>query len=180
MRADRAKKGVTIIELVMVIVIVGVLASVASLYIKETIDLWRFLTYRSEVVAQGRMALMRMGREIRQVRDKNSITTADLSQFRFTDRGSVDIRYWLSGNNLMREASNDGYTYRVLAAGVSNLVFCYFDSDSLSACAPTAACACSPVADTTVIFRIVIKMDISAGSETKHIESQVYPRNLTQ
>lgn len=168
MKSLRTGKGVTLIELVMMIVIVGILAGVSSMYIKETIDLWRFLTYRSEVVAQGRMALMRMGREMRQVRDKNSISTANAGRFTFIDRAGNTIDYQLSGNNLMRNTE-------ILATGVSNLIFCYYDKNNQAACAPVCTCA---VADTTVIYRIVIRMDISAGSETKHIESQIYPRNL--
>ena len=38
-------KGVTIIELIMVIIIVGILAGVSSLYIKQVIDQWRFLLF---------------------------------------------------------------------------------------------------------------------------------------
>lgn len=172
LKSFKSSKSVTLIELVMLIVIVGILAGVSSMYIKETIDLWRFLSYRSEVVAQGRLAVMRMEREIRQVRDKDSILTANSSRFRFIDRSATTIDYQLSGNNLMRNTD-------VLATGVTGLTFCYYDNNNQSACAPTAACSCSPVSDTTVIYRIVIKMDISAGNETKHLETQVYPRNLT-
>ena len=58
-RSTQYFKGVTLIELIVVMMVVGILTAASSMYIKETVDLWRFLNFRSEVVSQGRMALMK-------------------------------------------------------------------------------------------------------------------------
>jgi Tfp pilus assembly protein PilE len=168
MKILRSKKSVTLIELVMVIIIVGVLAGASSMYIKETIDLWRFLSFRNEITAQGRMSLMRMEREIRQVKDKNSIATANASRFQFTDISNNTIDYQLSGNNLNRTFNG---TPNILANGVTNLTFCYYKNDN-NPCEPNPA-------DLTSIYRIAIKMDITFGSQTKHLETEVWLRNLS-
>ena len=158
-------KGVTLIELIIVIMIVGILTTVSSLYIKETIDLWRFLTFRSEVTAQGRLALLRMARELRQLRDASSVVTANISQLRFYDMSGSDINYGLSGNNLVRNSD-------VLASGADGLTFTYYDQFNTIINNPDV----SP--QQTNIYRIDIRLDMRAGTQAKTLKTQVYPRNL--
>src|SRR3989338_9788431 len=160
-----ARKGVTLIELIMVITVMGILTAVSSMYIKETIDLWRFLTFRSEVTAQVRTALLRMGREIRQIRDDLSVNTANVSQFQFVDINNAAIDYQLSGNNLLRNAD-------ILASGVSGLSFTYYDADNQALTVPKV----SP--DNTDIRRINISLTMESGTESKTLNLQLYPRNL--
>lgn len=158
-------KAVTLIELIMVITIVGILTTVSSMYIKETIDLWRFLSFRSEIVSQGRLALLRMTREIRQIKDANSVTTATASAFSFTDINNNPIGFSLSANNLLRNTD-------ILAGGASNLTFTYYDSANQQIAVPVV----SP--NPTNIYRIDISATIAAGGQTKTLRTQVYPRNL--
>ncbi len=172
----KRKKGVTIIELIMVIVIVGVLVGASSMYIKETIDLWNFLNFRNEVVSQLRTALLRMGREIRLIKDESSITAAQVSRLDFTDVNDNTISYQLSSGNLLRYF-NSTTASDILAAGVQGLYFCYYDSDNNPICSPECNCSVDS-ADLTNIYRIKIKMDIQSGDQSKHLESQIYPRNF--
>lgn len=158
-------KAVTIIELVMVIVIVGILAGVSSMYIKETIDLWSFLTFRNEVVSGGRMALARMGREIRQIKDDLSVYTATASEFEFDDINSNRINYRLAGNNLMRNSD-------ILVSGVNSFTFTYYNKDNQVITTPEV----SP--DQTDIYRIDITFQIQSGDQAKTLGLQIYPRNL--
>ncbi len=169
----RNKKGVTIIELIMVIVIVGVLVGASSMYIKETIDLWNFLNFRNEVVSQLRMALLRMGRETRMAKN---ITTAQASRFDFTDMNDNTVSYRLSSADLLRYF-NSTTAYDILAAGVQSVYFCYYDSNSNSICSPECNCNVAS-ADLPDILRVKIKMDIKSGNQTKHLETQIHPRNF--
>ncbi len=167
----RNKTGLTLVELVMVIVIVGILTSVSSMYIKQVIDLWSFLTFRNEVVAQGRLALTRMGREVRQVKDNSSISIADASRLEFTDVNDNVIDYRLFGGNLMRNSN-------ILAKGVSGLIFCYYDIYNNPVCAPECGCDVSS-GELSDIYRIKIKFDVASGGQSKHLEMQSFPRNIT-
>jgi prepilin-type N-terminal cleavage/methylation domain-containing protein len=158
-------KGLTIIELIMVITIVGILTAVSSLYIKETIDLWLFLSFRSEAVAQGRAALLRMEREIRQIKNDVSVYTAEPTRFRFDDINNLNIDYQLSGSNLTRNAD-------ILASGVSALAFTYYDNNNQVIANPDV----SP--NPTNIKRININVTAQSGAQSKTLNTQVYPRNL--
>lgn len=172
------RKGVTLIELIMAITIVGILTTVSSLYIKETIDLWRFLSFRSEAVAQGRTALIRMDREIRQVKDSASIALADLSRLRFTsldlsgDGNDDTVEFYRDAatNELRRIFNSNPAQGDALASGIANLAFTYYNS--------SGAALSIPVADTTQIYRIAVEINIASGTQTKTLQTQVYPRNL--
>jgi prepilin-type N-terminal cleavage/methylation domain-containing protein len=165
--------GVTLIELVMVITIVGVLAGASAMYIKETIDLWRFLSFRSEVVAQGRTALIRMEREIRQA---VSVSVASANQLQFTKIGDISsTTFQLTGGNLMRNSD-------ILAANVQSLKFCYYKNykspnNNQPVCSPECACSVSG-SDLANIYRIVIELKITSGGQSNTLKSQVYPRNF--
>ncbi len=171
-RARFKKEGVTLIELVIVIVIVGVLTGVSALYAREIVDLWRFINFRSEIVSQGRAALMRMEREIRQIAGKGSVYAAGISQLRFHDIYGNDIQYqWLSDPDpsikgaIMR--NND-----ILVKGVESLVFNYYDQDNNPIVSPPV----SP-SDTT-IKRISVTFIMLAGDQEKTLSAQTFPRNL--
>ena len=190
MKYLRCKKSFTLIELVMVIVIVGILAGASSMYIKETIDLWRFLSFRNEITAQGRMALERMSREIREIKLRTQsyepIQSAQANSFRFIDVSNNDITFSLSGNNLLRTV---GGVVNILASNVTSLQFCYYKIDNTSACTPACTPYCSlgcgvsglcnvSSGNLSNVYRIVVKVDFNYGGQIKHLESQIYPRNL--
>ncbi|MDD5668977.1 MAG: prepilin-type N-terminal cleavage/methylation domain-containing protein [Candidatus Omnitrophica bacterium] len=163
-------RGVTIIELIMVIVIVGLITAVSGMYIKETVDLWRFLSFRNELVNEGRMALMKMAREIRQIKNHSSISVANSSQITFTDINNHVISYQLSNGNLVR--TYDGVS-NTLADRVTALTFIYYNS---------ANAVLTPLpldsSSRANIYRLDVSFTMRAGSQTKILNTQVYPRNL--
>ncbi len=159
------KKGLTLIELVMTISIVGILVSGSMLYIKQVIDLWDFMSFRNEIVSDGRMALTRMSREIRQISNSTSVLNANSTRFNFADVNNGNIDYYFSSPNLMR--NND-----TLASGVSNLTLTYYNLTNQPITNPLI----SPQA--TDIQRIKIRLEMFSGNQNKTLETQVYPRNL--
>lgn len=158
-------RAVTLIELVMVIVVVGVLVGVSSMYIKQTVDLWRFLSFRSEIVSEGRAALIRMEKELRRVFDGFSVYIAASTIFEFNDVNNNRITYRLLGNNLMRNAD-------ILADGVTSLVFTYYDRNNALIASPLV------FPGQTDIYRINISLSLRSGNQSKILKSQVVPRNL--
>lgn len=169
-----SKKGLTLIELIVVIIMVGILMSGLSLGIKETIDLWRFLTFRNEIASQGRIALVRMAREIRQIKTRSPsnepIIIANEGRLQFTDIDDLVIGYQLSGNSLMRNSD-------ILADNASNLTFCYYDRDKNEICSP--ACSCDvPGGQLSDVEIIGVRLEVQSGGQSMTLRSQVYPRNL--
>jgi prepilin-type N-terminal cleavage/methylation domain-containing protein len=169
----RRKKAVTLIELVTVMVIVGVLAAGSSFYVKGIIDLWRFISFRSESVSQGRMALMRMSREMRQIKNALSVYAAGASEFRFLDVGDTMIRYRFSGNALIRGSNT---VENVLVSGLSAVAFTYYNADNQ----PIASPLVNP--QESDIYRVEITLVfVSSGPDRtldKTVTAQVFFRNL--
>jgi len=164
MGSEHKKKGLTLIEVVITISIVGILVAVSSMYIKETIDLWNFLSFRNEIINQARAGFLRMTREMRQIANNTTVYFANSTRFNFTDMNSNNIDYYLSGNNLMRNTN-------LLISGLDNLTFTYYDN--------TGAVISNPrVSPDTDIYRIAITMGIRSGTQTKVLKTQVFPRNL--
>jgi len=159
------RRGVTLIELVVVIVLVGILTGLGSLYLKEVIDLWNFVSFRSEAVSTTRVAVTRMLRQMRQVRNDTSVTFANATRFQFTDKSGAVVNFNLSGTTLL--CNNN-----ILAEGVRNLSFTYMDNSGTLLLNP----AVSPLA--TNIRLIRIGLTVQAGTQSKTISVQVAPRNL--
>ena len=159
------KKGVTLTELIMVIVIVGVLAGGIGFFVVQAIDIYKFITFRNEDVSQARMAMNRMTREIRMLKDDHSVLTANSTDFEFNDMDGNSIEFQLSGNTLLRNSD-------ILVDGIQIFQFTYWDIQGNELTNP----AVSP--DSTDIWRICIRMSIQTGDESMTIKSQAHPRNL--
>lgn len=176
-RKAQSSQGVTLIELIMVIVVVGVLAGGLSLGINEVIELWGFLTFRNEIASQGRMSLMRMGREIRQIKDNSSINVAGAMQFQFDDINDNNITYCRADADCNYDI-NGGYLCRnnnIMASEVTNLALTYYAEDNSELTnVPLSA------GDRQDVYRIVIILTLSNISVTRTLtlRSQIYPRNL--
>jgi len=158
------KSGVTLIELVMVVVAVGVIVGVATMYIKEVVDLFSFMSFRTELVSDARLSLARMSREIRQVKNATAIQAADIGRFQFTDINDQAIDYYLSGESLMRNAD-------ILAAGVRTLSFGYYNATGTVLAVPVDAY------NLTMIRGVSVLADIVSGTQNKVLKTQVYLRN---
>ncbi len=158
-------RAVTLIELVIVISIVGALTAASSMYIKETMGLWQYANFRSELVLQARLALMRMAREIRQIGSYSSVLTANSGTLEFIDMSNNNIKYQLVSGNLMRNTD-------ILAGRVSALTFTYYSATNGVIATPKV----SP--NDTDIHTIGITLQVASGTQSKTISLKVFPRNL--
>lgn len=117
--------GFTLIELVMVIAIVGVIALVAAPFISTALDSWLFTQTERDIVFSARLAMNRMVREIRQIKNVASISTFTDTEFEFLDIDDTSINFQQSGNSLLR--NSDELTNKLQNPG--GLTFTYLDSD---------------------------------------------------
>ena len=163
------KKGFTLIELVIVITIVGIAASIIGAILLGAIDAWTFKFNRNDILWDGRLAIDRMTREIRTIKDSASVTTASSAQFRFIDAGNKDITYSLSSTNLNR--TEDGAA-NLLAENVSSFAFTYYDASDTVISVP----AVSPSA--TDIRRVRINLTLTKNGQNVYLQSDASPKNF--
>ena len=159
-------KGVTLIELVVVIAIAGILAYGSTAYIKQVIDLWRILSFSSETVAQGQDAVGRMVREIREVNNDTCVYIANAEELKFRNTTGSGIDFYISTNNTLMRNSD------ILARNINNLTFTYYNETGSVVGSP----AVSPYE--TDIRRVIITVGVKDGELARTITEQAVPRNL--
>ncbi len=162
-------KGFTLIELVIVISVVGIISVIIGSMLLGTIKAWTFKFNRNDILWDGRLAINRITREIRAVRDTASVTTASAAQFRFIDTNNVDITYSLSSTNLNRTENG---TANLLAGNVSSLAFTYYDANENTIAIPSV----SPSA--TNIRRVRINLTLTKNGQNVYLQSDSVPRNF--
>jgi len=163
------KRGFTLVELVIVITIVGIIAGVVGYILPAVVRGWTFKTNRNDLLSDGRLAMNRMAREIREIKDLTGVITASASQLRFLDIGDLDITYSLSGTDLNR--TEDGAA-NVLASSVSGLSFSYYDNGGNAVAVPLV----SP--SSTDIRRVRLNMTLTKNGENVYLQSDSTPRNF--
>jgi len=164
----KKEKGFTLIEIIIVITIVGIVSVIIGSMLLGVVKAWTFKINRNDILWDGRLAINRMTREIRTVRNDASVTTASSSQFRFIDSANIDITYSLSSTNLNRTENG---TANLLAENVSSLGFTYYDAAGTVIPSPT-------VSLTTDIKRVRINLTFAKNGQTFYLQSDSMPRNF--
>jgi len=161
----QVERGFTLIEFVVVLVILVIISGGIIHFTNPVMDLWNYQAFYNGPGMEGRLATLRMVREINQVRNRASVTTADATQFQFTNTNNNNINFDLNAGSLERNNIP-------LATGVSQLQFLYFDANNAAIATPIVSPA------ETDIRRIEITLGITAQGRTRTARSQAYPRNL--
>ena len=161
---NSAKKGradaYTLVEMVAVISILGIVGLVSSYVIIESMRIYARTAPAMDASYQVRLAVERMMREIRDMKDTASITTFGSSALTFDDSSDDTIAYSLSGSNLLRNGD-------LLAQGVTTLSFSYWKSDGTTA---------SAAAD---LHLTEIDLTVQVGTEPYRVRTAVFPRVLS-
>ncbi len=165
----KKEKGFTLIEVIIVITIVGIVSVIIGSMLLGVVKAWTFKFNRNDILCDGRLAMDRMTREIRTIKDSTSVTTASAAQFRFTDTGNKDITYSLSSTNLNRTENG---TANLLAENVSSLAFTYYDANGNTIATPIV----SPSA--TNIRRVRINLTLTKNGQNVYLQSDASTKNF--
>lgn len=153
-------KGFTLIELIIVIVLLSILATIGSYVLLAGFKAYYSNQNIMAAETQARMAYERMTRDIHSVASSASITTATSSQFTFNNIGGTSITYQLTGNQLMRNT-------QVLSDNVSSLSFSYLDKNA----ATTAVLA--------NIRYVTVNLVVSLGVAQYTLRTTIFTINYT-
>lgn len=168
-----ASIGVTLIELLIAIAIVGILSLGLTFMITQGLKVWTGGTKRTDIVDQGRIALERLSRELRQA-ERFTIATMNATDIQFNtvlDGTTYIVAYKFANNALWRSektsagAAND---FVPLANYVSNFTFTYYDKNG--------AVTASSTAVRTV--RVNLVMDMPQPEQDVTLTSEIQLRNF--
>jgi type II secretory pathway pseudopilin PulG len=179
------KKSVTLIELIVAMVIVGILTVGLTSFINQTIGVWDFLSFRSDIANYGRVSIARMANDIRWISNRASIENATATNLTFTTaNGRVGYSYNSAGSQLIyNQGGSVGGAFNssnMLSTDVTNFAFSYFNSSTSTT---TMAVPVSS-ANLTTIDRIGINATFSINSTVKEgnqnstVITEIYPRNF--
>ncbi|MBI3610612.1 MAG: prepilin-type N-terminal cleavage/methylation domain-containing protein [Nitrospirae bacterium] len=173
------ERGVTLIEMIFSIILIGVIGIVASnVFLFSTKSVLTGNNVR-EATQVNRLAMDRMIREIRNVRDNKCVQTAAAADFKFVDgqNNTVEFSWAGAGAPLLRNTTD------TLVGNVSSLAFTYYNNAdppvNITALPPTVcATPCAASCTATNIWSINIDLTTQSGTETMQLRSQVHPRSF--
>jgi hypothetical protein len=141
-------------------VVIGIIAYVAAQALSSGSRAFFQTDFRKEALDQSRIAMERMVREIRTLRDSSSVITSSATRFNFTDASGNAIDFSWTNPNITRNVD-------ILASNISALAFGYVRADG------TVDPAFS--ANTR---RVRITMTATVSGESVQLQSEAYLRNL--
>lgn len=168
------KKGVTIIELLIAILIVGMLSLGLAYMITSGLKVWSGGKKRTELLDQGRISMERFSRELRQA-VRNTLGGCIVNDIKFNAvlGGSTTyiVEYKLSETALQRsEKTSAGAAddFVNIAESVNNLNITYYNS--------VGGVTSTPSDVRTV--RVTLVMDMPDPEQDINITTEVRPRNF--
>ncbi len=173
-------KGVTLIEAIVIITIVGIISIGLANFIRQTIDIWKLIDFHNDVSFEGKKALDWIIRDLKKIKDTRSINTAESEHINFESsededengiQDIIDINFD-SNQHIINRSIDGGTTIYPLCRDVENLTFTYYDS--LGNIIPT------PVARSRLddIRKIRVEITLQRDKERVNFFSVVIPRNL--
>lgn len=167
------QRGFTLIEMVVSIALSGVLVAVVAPPLTESFRARSRIVARGELVVEGRTALEKIVRDLREMGVLEGSTTApDLSRAEDSRIDFGVLGYRLSGTDLQR-TSDGGSTWRLAARGVSGLTIAYADEDG-NALGATPLSA----ADRAAVRRVTVLLQLTSNGESLALRTAVYLRRF--
>jgi len=163
----REARGFGLIELVISILIFSILSIGIVTFTVPVINLWNFQRFQQGSVAEARLGLLRMTRELSQLQDNITVVTANNQRIQFynTDDVLIDYEYQVAWGEVRR-------TGTTLVKNVTDVEIRYFNQANGIIANPLVA------PSVTDIWRIEIAITVGSNGRTQTVRTLVFPRNL--
>ena len=187
------RRGLTLIEMIMTMAIVGMVVALISFPLSEVIRASDQIHVQADLLAEGRMGLGRMARDIGWLRDGvGSVIAATGRRFEFISQLGNDMatleqvyfEYQPGQNRVVRSCYVSPSTVTRVASplmeNVQDFSFRYYDLQGQEIpLTPTnrVRLQTSPILETN-IWRIEMQVTLASGGQTVSLQTSVYPRNL--
>lgn len=162
------QRGFTLVELVLTVVLIGIIAGMASVFLRQGLNAFVAEDARADITNQGRLAVERMAREIRMLRSRTAadipscVPNCNAATLNFIDISGNNITYAVAGGNTVTRNGT------ALASGSAvALAFSYFQQDGVTAA--TLA---------TQVWSIQIDLTVTKSGESQVYRVRVHPRNI--
>ena len=161
-----SSKGFTLIEIIVVIVVLAIVSAITIKFLTDSLRIYTMTVNQKTLLDEGKMALERMCRDIR---DARSIIGSTASSIAFTrthattggDGAGENIRFDLSSTTLRKakntDASGNGGTPYTMADNVTAFT----------------------VTNATNEIQLQLTLSLASG-ENVTIQTKVYPKNLVK
>ena len=177
MNARGNRRGFTLIEIIMVIVLLGIISFTVAMIMLQGTSSFAELDVRTDLRARGALAMERVSRELRLIGcttvgntctpSSTDITAWTPTEIRFVNLNYAGAGFRLSGTDLLlRQGSGAGDPEDALGTGLSALTLEYLKSDGTTAAA---------VGD---IWIINANMTFTRGEENLNLRASVHPRSF--
>jgi prepilin-type N-terminal cleavage/methylation domain-containing protein len=152
--------GFTLVELIVVIVVLGIVASMGAVVVRD--GMLGYLRGREITSSdwQGRLALERITRELRDVAAIASTNACGTSTFTYSDIDAIPISYTQSTTTLLRNG-------QPLADNVTGLRFYCLQSDGQTYSTVPSA-----------VYYVTVSMIVSTANTSATYRSTVKPRSF--
>jgi len=156
------KKGHTLIELIIIILVLAILSFVFGNFIFKATDAWIFVKTRDSAMGSARYSMNRVLLEIRRIQSPTQLSVLTSTECKFKDIDSNDVDFKQIGADLYRNTD-------MLASGLlspGGLRFSYFTDSGTS---------------TTINLNvrvINVKLSFNKFSQVITLESSVRIRNI--
>jgi len=177
MTIGKRARGFTMVEMIITIVVVGIIFVLGGMVLGKAFQSFELTQRSTDVDWQGRVAMERMARELRQIHSPTA-TSLDITsavQVRFIDIDGSGVCFYRDGatSQLMRSTSGLALACNAVAANpqplADNVVavnFDYYQSDG------------SVAGGSTVVYYISVRLQVTEGSITETYRTTVQPERF--